>query len=60
VLDAERQLFDTELELTRVRANKLLNIVQLHKTLGGGWPPDHPTAGAAADTASMVRTASQR
>jgi multidrug efflux system outer membrane protein len=60
VLDAERQLFDAELELTRVRANELLNIVQLYKALGGGWEPDQPTAGAAADTASMMRTASQR
>jgi outer membrane protein TolC len=60
VLDAERQLFDTELELRRVRANELLNIVQLYKALGGGWQPDQPTAGAAADTVSMVRTASQR
>ena len=27
---------------------------------GGGWQPDQPTAGAAADTASVVKTASQR
>jgi multidrug efflux system outer membrane protein len=60
VLDAERQLFDAELELTRVQANELLNIVQLYKALGGGWHPDQPTAGAAADTASVVRTASPR
>ena len=60
VLDAERQLFDAELELTRVRANELLNIVQLYKALGDGWQPDQPTAGAAADTASAVRTASPR
>ena len=60
VLDAERQLFDAELELTRVRANELLNLVQLYKALGGGWQPDQPTAGAAADTASVVKTASQR
>jgi multidrug efflux system outer membrane protein len=60
VLDAERQLFDAELELTRVRANELLNIVQLYKALGGGWQPDQYTAGTAADTASTVKTASQR
>ena len=42
VLDAERQLFDAELELTRVRANELLNLVQLYKALGGGWQPDDP------------------
>jgi outer membrane protein, multidrug efflux system len=60
VLDAERQLFDAELQLTRIQANELLNIVQLYKALGGGWQPDQPTAGAAADTASVVRTAGQR
>jgi NodT family efflux transporter outer membrane factor (OMF) lipoprotein len=60
VLDAERQLFDAELELSRVQANELLNIVQLYKALGGGWQPDQPTAGAAGDTASVVRTASPR
>jgi len=60
VLDAERQLFDTELELTRVRANELLSIVQLYQALGGSWQPDQHTAGVAADTASVVRTASQR
>jgi outer membrane protein, multidrug efflux system len=60
VLDAERQLFDAELELARVRANEQLNIVQLYKALGGGWEPDQPTAGAPATTASVVSTASQR
>ncbi|MGH8068796.1 MAG: efflux transporter outer membrane subunit [Candidatus Entotheonellia bacterium] len=60
VLDAERQLFDAELELARVRASELLNLVQLYKALGGGWTPDQPTAAAAAETASVASTASQR
>ena len=60
VLDAERQLFDAELELARIRASELLNLVQLYKALGGGWTPEQPTAGAAADMASVVRTASPR
>jgi multidrug efflux system outer membrane protein len=60
VLDAERQLFDAELELTRVRAAELLNLVQLYKALGGGWQPDQPVAGAPAETASAVGPASQR
>jgi multidrug efflux system outer membrane protein len=60
VLDAERQLFDAELELTRVQTNELLTLVQLYKALGGGWEPDQPTVGAAADTASATRTASRR
>jgi NodT family efflux transporter outer membrane factor (OMF) lipoprotein len=60
VLDAERQLFDAELELTSVRASELLNLVQLYKALGGGWMPDQPTAGAAAATASVFSAATQR
>jgi outer membrane protein TolC len=60
VLDAERQLFDAELELTSIRAAELLNLVQLYKALGGGWTPDQATAGAAAETASVVSAASQR
>jgi NodT family efflux transporter outer membrane factor (OMF) lipoprotein len=60
VLDAERQLFDAELELARIRASELLNLVQLYKALGGGWTPDQATAGIAAETASMMSTASQR
>ena len=31
VLDAERQLFDAELELARIRASELLNLVQLYR-----------------------------
>ena len=60
VLDAERQLFDAELELARVRASELLNLVQLYKALGGGWAPDQPTAAAAAATDSVVSNASPR
>jgi multidrug efflux system outer membrane protein len=60
VLDAERELFDAELELARVRASELLNLVQLYRALGGGWTPDQPTAGAAAEAASVVSTTGQR
>jgi outer membrane protein, multidrug efflux system len=60
VLDAERQLFDAELELTRVRAAEQLNLVQLYKALGGGWQPDQPVAGAPAETASVADPESRR
>ena len=60
VLDAERQLFDAELELARIRAGELLNLVQLYKALGGGWTPDQATAGTAAPVATVVRTTRQR
>jgi multidrug efflux system outer membrane protein len=60
VLDAERQLFDAELELARIRASELLNLVQLYKALGGGWTPEQTTAAVPATTASVVSTTSQR
>jgi outer membrane protein, multidrug efflux system len=39
VLDADRQLFNTELELAAVQRDQLLTLVQLYKALGGGWEP---------------------
>ena len=36
-LDADRELFDAELNLTQTRRNELLALVQLYKALGGGW-----------------------
>ena len=37
VLDAERDLFDAELNLARLQRDELLNIVGLYRALGGGW-----------------------
>ena len=37
VLDAERQLFNAQLELARVRLDEVSTVVQLYKALGGGW-----------------------
>jgi outer membrane protein, multidrug efflux system len=37
VLDAQRSLFQGELDLTRVRWQELTSIVQLYRALGGGW-----------------------
>ena len=36
-LDADRDLFDAELNLTQTKRDELLSIVQLYKALGGGW-----------------------
>jgi multidrug efflux system outer membrane protein len=36
-LDADRDLFNAELSLAQTRRNELLSLVQLYKTLGGGW-----------------------
>jgi multidrug efflux system outer membrane protein len=37
VLDAERSLFNGELELARLHQRELSSIVQLYRALGGGW-----------------------
>jgi outer membrane protein TolC len=37
VLDAQRNLFQGELELARLRQRELASIVQLYRALGGGW-----------------------
>jgi multidrug efflux system outer membrane protein len=37
VLDAQRNLFQGELELARIRQRELASIVQLYRALGGGW-----------------------
>ncbi len=37
VLDAERDLFESELIVTTARAQQLIAYVQLYKALGGGW-----------------------
>ena len=36
-LDADRELFTAELNLTQTRRNELLSMVQVYKALGGGW-----------------------
>ena len=37
VLDAQRNLFEGELDLARLRQRELASIVQLYRALGGGW-----------------------
>jgi outer membrane protein, multidrug efflux system len=37
VLDAERSLFTSELELADARRNRLLSVVEAYRALGGGW-----------------------
>ena len=39
VLIADQQLFDAELFLARTRGSQLNAVVQLYRTLGGGWQP---------------------
>jgi multidrug efflux system outer membrane protein len=37
VLDAQRQLFQAELELASIMRDQLTAVVQVYKALGGGW-----------------------
>ena len=45
VLYNEQQLFDAELALAQAHLNELLSVVQIYRSLGGGW--DMPTVGSA-------------
>lgn len=36
-LDADRDLFQSQLDLAGIRLQELLSVVQLYKALGGGW-----------------------
>lgn len=50
VLEAERMLFRSQLELARIRRDQLIAVAQLYRALGGGWssqPPELPFAQAA-------------
>ena len=51
VLDAQRTLFQAELQLAQSTTNVSTNLVQLYKALGGGWEqslPDEREANVAA------------
>ncbi len=39
ILDSQLELFPTELNLARTRANQYLAVVGLYRALGGGWSP---------------------
>lgn len=45
VLDAQRNLFQGELELARLRRQELASLVQLYRALGGGWSAEIRGAG---------------
>jgi NodT family efflux transporter outer membrane factor (OMF) lipoprotein len=36
-LDADRDLFQAQLDLSRLRLEEIVSVVQLYKALGGGW-----------------------
>jgi len=43
VLEAQQQLFPSELNLARTERDELLAMVNLYKALGGGWPQETNT-----------------
>jgi multidrug efflux system outer membrane protein len=57
VLDAQRSLFTSELQLAQTNRDQLVAMVQLYKALGGGWQEKHveaaagPATGAGGDPA---------
>ena len=46
VLDAQRQLFAAQNEETAAREQRMLNVIALHKALGGSWAGSDAKAGA--------------
>jgi multidrug efflux system outer membrane protein len=50
VLDAQRGLFQGELELARLRQLERASIVQLYRALGGGWTPETAAVAVAGGT----------
>ena len=44
VLDAQRRQFDSSNNLVQSRRNELVSVVQLYKSLGGGWQEQPPAS----------------
>jgi multidrug efflux system outer membrane protein len=53
-LDADRDLFQSELDLSQAHLNELLSVVQLYKALGGGWQCSPASAEASAFAAASA------
>jgi len=52
VLDAQRSLFDAELDEVSTARTQVASLIQLYRALGGGWPTEAQTAPAPVPTAS--------
>jgi multidrug efflux system outer membrane protein len=50
VLDGQRALFAAELTLAQARGTEYLSLVQLYRSLGGGWQQQEPPVTASATT----------
>jgi outer membrane protein, multidrug efflux system len=51
VLDAQRSLFNAEIDEVSAASDHLTSLISLYKALGGGWPPDQQAANTPADGA---------
>lgn len=47
VLDGQRSLYSAELTLAQARGNEYQSLVQLYRSLGGGWQQQEPPGGTA-------------
>jgi multidrug efflux system outer membrane protein len=58
VLDTERQYFEAEVQLAVAQRDEYVAVVQLYKSLGGGWQSETPTAPTPAGgrTAAVIGT----
>jgi Outer membrane efflux protein len=56
VLDAQREVFDAELEHSITIQAQLVSLALLYKALGGGWPVASPGAGCCAPAPSPCST----
>jgi len=56
VLVAERSLLDAEQQLTDSTTTVSTDLVQIYKSLGGGWEPDMPDAAPKTTEASLLDT----
>jgi multidrug efflux system outer membrane protein len=56
VLDAQRSLYSAELTLADARGNEYRSLVQLYKSLGGGWQAQNESAQASQPVPSPARS----
>ena len=54
-LDADRDLFNAQLNVAQSRRNELVAMVQLYRALGGGWQPETPQPTAATTPPALAK-----
>jgi len=59
VLDAQRNLFEAELDETATLRDEIVALIQIYKTLGGGWPDAPPPEDESADAQAPSQEGSE-